>query len=77
MSFTPERTCIACRKKRPQSELLRLRKSAQGWVVHSEDRFGRGAYVCGDSPSCQSEKKLRRLGSSARHISEQLDTRRS
>ncbi|GEM47974.1 DUF448 domain-containing protein [Deinococcus cellulosilyticus] len=77
MSFTPERTCVACRKKRPQSEMLRFRKSSEGWVMQDEDRFGRGAYVCADSPACWNEKKLRRLGRSSQRLSEQLNTRRS
>ncbi|WP_281174287.1 DUF448 domain-containing protein [Deinococcus misasensis] len=77
MSFTPERTCIACRKKRPLPEMLRFRKSSEGWVLQDEDRFGRGAYVCADSPACWNEKKLRRLGKSAQRLSEQLSTRRS
>ena len=57
---TPERTCVACRRKRPQGELLRLTQQGEGWVIQQRQRTGRGVYVCADSPACWQEKPLRR-----------------
>lgn len=59
-THVPERTCVACRRKRPQGELLRLTPQGQGWVVQQRNRTGRGLYVCADSPACWQEKPLRR-----------------
>ncbi|WP_092263738.1 DUF448 domain-containing protein [Deinococcus reticulitermitis] len=56
----PERTCVACRRKRPQGELRRVTRTAQGWELQAGPRAGRGAYVCADSPACWQEKGLRR-----------------
>ncbi|KEF35052.1 hypothetical protein RDMS_03210 [Deinococcus sp. RL] len=63
----PQRTCVACRTKRPQAELLRVSRDpaggeAGGWRVApggARGRTGRGAYVC-PLPECWSEKRLRR-----------------
>ena len=44
----PERTCIACRQKRPKWELVRVVRTTQG-VVEIDARgkkAGRGAYLC-------------------------------
>ena len=57
---TPERTCVACRRKRPQAELLRLTERGGVWVIQQRQRTGRGLYVCADSPACWQEKPLRR-----------------
>ena len=44
---TPERTCVACRRRRPQAELVRLAATPEGVTVDRERRApGRGAYVC-------------------------------
>lgn len=53
MTAAPQRTCIGCRKVRPQAALLRLVRGADGRVhVDSSGRAeGRGAYVCPD-PDC-------------------------
>lgn len=73
MSHVPERTCIACRRKRPQHELLRLTRLERGWQLSAGPRAGRGAYVCVDTPACWAEKRLRRtLGASAPDVSERL-----
>lgn len=50
-SPSPERTCIACRRKAPYSELLRLCRVAGEVVVHAKGVFGRSAYICAE-PSC-------------------------
>ena len=53
MTAAPQRTCIGCRKVRPQAALLRLVRGPDGRVhVDSDGRAGgRGAYVCLD-PGC-------------------------
>lgn len=47
----PERTCVACRAKRPQAELLRVTLDAQG-SLRLGPGPGRGAYLCPGSPGC-------------------------
>jgi predicted RNA-binding protein YlxR (DUF448 family) len=42
----PERTCVACRRRAPQAQLLRLRAVAGGPAAGRGP--GRGAYVCRD-----------------------------
>ncbi len=71
--YVPERTCIACRRKGPQAEFVRLRKTETGWEVSQGKREGRGAYVCKDNPACHTEKRLRRaLGASAESVANAL-----
>lgn len=44
----PERTCIACRKKLPQNEMIRISLDKEG-NIHFDDKKrsnGRGAYIC-------------------------------
>lgn len=49
----PERSCVACAKKVPKQELVRVVRTPQGIVtVDSTGKaVGRGAYLCG-SPDC-------------------------
>lgn len=44
----PLRTCLGCRERRPQGELLRLRRGDDGVELDSPHSrgHGRGAYVC-------------------------------
>ena len=73
----PERTCVACRAKRPQAELLRLRRTGTDWVPETGKgpRTGRGRYLCADSPACWQEKKLRRaFGAQAPALAQILAT---
>jgi len=44
----PERTCISCRRKRLQSELVRIRRDGAGrFDLDASGRGGgRGAYIC-------------------------------
>lgn len=57
----PVRMCVACRRRRPKSELLRFVVSASDVQLDSRQRIAaRGAYICPDSPTCWEEKKLRR-----------------
>lgn len=72
MRHVPERSCVACRRKRPQGELRRLTRTPQGWQLLGEARTGRGAYVCADTPACWAEKRLKRLGGSAAPVSAKL-----
>ncbi|SMB93494.1 DUF448 domain-containing protein [Deinococcus hopiensis] len=70
---SPERTCVACRRKRVQSEFVRVTRAPEGWQVRGGSRTGRGAYVCADSPECWAEKRLRRaFRSEAGAVSAQL-----
>ena len=41
----PERTCIGCRSKRPQAQLLRCALGPRGATV-SRSAAGRGAWLC-------------------------------
>ena len=41
----PQRTCIGCRRQRPQSEMIRCAMSPQGATV-SRTAAGRGAWLC-------------------------------
>ncbi|WP_019008752.1 YlxR family protein [Deinococcus aquatilis] len=74
---TPERSCVACRRKRPQGELLRVVRAEGVWALQSGHRSsGRGAYVCSDSPNCWQDKKLRRaFGAQAVQVAAQLAER--
>lgn len=44
----PERTCVACRSRRPKRELVRVVRDPAGAVVvdKSQKQNGRGAYLC-------------------------------
>lgn len=70
----PERTCVACRRRRAQGDFVRLTRSADGyWQVQEGPRSGRGAYVCADTPACWAEKRLRRaFGAQAPRVSQRL-----
>lgn len=69
----PERTCVACRRKRPQGEFLRVSKLGGVWQFVPGHRVGRGAYLCADTPACWQDKRLRRaFGAQAGTLSEQL-----
>ncbi|GGM94732.1 hypothetical protein GCM10007092_05070 [Thermus composti] len=70
----PIRMCVACRRRRPKGELLRILLTPEGFVLDpSGKRPGRGAYVCPDNPECWKEKKLRRFaGAKAKALAEAL-----
>ena len=46
----PERTCIACRKKKPKWELIRIVRTPDGNIEIDRrgKKSGRGAYLCKD-----------------------------
>lgn len=59
----PLRRCVACRRSRPQAELLRfVRDEAGRWQPDPRGRAGgRGAWVCRDEPACHTRKRLGRF----------------
>jgi uncharacterized protein len=55
----PVRTCVACRARRPQAELLRIAKGLNGLEPDEFRKLeGRGWYVCKDKLECSSIKGL-------------------
>lgn len=72
----PERTCVACRRKRPQNEFVRLTRLGGVWTVQEGERTGRGSYLCADTPECWAEKRLKRsFGAQAATLSSALTGR--
>ncbi len=61
----PQRTCLACRRSLPKSELLRLVTDAQGqlWPDLGQKAPGRGIYVCprAECLARMSDKRLQAL----------------
>ena len=56
---TPERTCVGCRRKRSQDELVRL-VAAQGRVVEARPGApGRSAYLCPEQNCLEAAEKKR------------------
>lgn len=47
-TLAPSRTCLGCRQVRPQGSLLRIVRTADGFVEPDPERRrgGRGAYLC-------------------------------
>jgi predicted RNA-binding protein YlxR (DUF448 family) len=45
----PIRTCLGCRGRRPQRELIRFVRAAGGGILVGRTRPGRGFYVCARS----------------------------
>ncbi|HEX2029518.1 MAG TPA: YlxR family protein [Nitriliruptorales bacterium] len=59
MTHTAVRTCVGCRSARPQRELVRFARTANGAVLDTGRRLpGRGAYVCPD-PACIAAARAR------------------
>jgi uncharacterized protein len=54
----PIRTCIGCRERRPQTELLRCVLADVGTILVDRTAPGRGAWLCG--PGCLTEPHQRR-----------------
>ncbi|MBS3966928.1 MAG: YlxR family protein [Truepera sp.] len=58
----PLRRCVACRRSRPQAELIRFVQQEGIWQLDATRRAaGRGAWVCADNPNCHTRKGLGRL----------------
>lgn len=48
----PLRMCLACRSQKPKKEMIRVVKTADGYVLDETGKLnGRGAYVC-NNPDC-------------------------
>jgi len=45
-AVVPQRTCVGCRAKRPQTQLVRCALTADGAPVISRTAPGRGAWLC-------------------------------
>jgi predicted RNA-binding protein YlxR (DUF448 family) len=57
----PLRRCVACRRVRPQAELLRLVQQEGVWLLdHKRRAGGRGFWVCVDTDACWTPKRLGR-----------------
>ena len=47
MHIKGERRCIACKQNKPQTEMLRVAKIDNNFVIDEKQKLGgRGAYVC-------------------------------
>lgn len=44
----PVRTCVGCRRQRPQASLLRVVAGVDGRLLASRVASGRGAWLCAD-----------------------------
>jgi uncharacterized protein len=55
----PERTCVGCRRKRGQSELVRLNNQAGHVVLALPGAPGRSAYLCPDQTCLDAAEKRR------------------
>lgn len=51
-TIAPERTCVGCRNKRRQDELVRCAVTADGSPVISRTAPGRGAWLCRGQVQC-------------------------
>lgn len=85
MSHTPVRTCVACRRARPRTDLVRVVRTPDDGVVVEERATapGRGAYVCRDATCIDSViadrgRRLRRAlrGADVQEVLDDLDRRR-
>ena len=56
---TPERTCVGCRRRRVQAELVRLAVDDGRVVAARPGAPGRGAYVCPDERCLEAAQKKR------------------
>ena len=59
MAPPPERTCIGCRRKRGQAELVRLTNAAGRVVPALPGAPGRGAYLCPEQTCLEAADKRR------------------
>ena len=56
---TPERTCIGCRRRRGQDELVRLVQDRGRAVAARPGAPGRGAYLCPEVKCLEAAEKKR------------------
>jgi predicted RNA-binding protein YlxR (DUF448 family) len=72
----PLRRCVACRRSRPQHELIRFVQQEGRWQLDATRRAaGRGAWVCADNPDCYTSKALRFFRSQSEAIANALAAR--
>ena len=62
----PERTCLGCRDRRQQTDLVRLVASAGRLTLAGEATPGRGAYVCAEQACFDKAVKRRAFGHALR-----------
>jgi uncharacterized protein len=67
IAHVPIRTCVGCRRRRPQGELIKLKAQDSTAVVTSprDQRPGRGCYVC---PNIQCVEAATKKGAIARAL---------
>ncbi len=58
---TPERTCVGCRRRRGQDELVRLSLVNGGIILARPGDSGRSAYVCPEESCLETAEKRRAL----------------
>ncbi|MBV8235800.1 MAG: YlxR family protein [Acidimicrobiia bacterium] len=46
------RTCVGCRRTRPQDELVRYVRTPDGMLAEGRTLSGRGAWLCRGSSAC-------------------------
>jgi uncharacterized protein len=65
----PRRTCVGCRQARPQDELIRLTRGADGIARVDEKgkRAGRGVYACPAAECLTAALRKGRLDHAFRH----------
>jgi uncharacterized protein len=71
----PVRSCVVCRARFPQAQLLRLTRDTENHVHLDPKRRapGKGTYICAN-PACRTEKALMRLSrSDAARLSTELE----
>lgn len=66
MAAGPYRTCVGCRNRRPQNEMIRLGRSTGGTVEIGRRAPGRGAYLCGDAACLEAALQRGALGRALR-----------
>ena len=72
MKTPPTRTCLGCRRARPQAMLVRLVRLPNGTVIADSGTraAGRGAYVCPDAACVERALTRGRLGHAFKKPSE-------
>jgi predicted RNA-binding protein YlxR (DUF448 family) len=64
----PLRSCVACQRKRPKRELIRVVRTPEGTIEVDPrgKRSGRGAYLCADRSCWEMALLHRKLGQALR-----------
>jgi predicted RNA-binding protein YlxR (DUF448 family) len=56
----PERTCVGCRARRRQADLVRVARAPDGRLTVSRTASGRGAWLCKPALQCLQMARKRR-----------------